>query len=157
MDTGMDPAKAADRIEALFDAYPYLFCLERDGDTYAWLSELGRYSPIVHLQQTDGKSSGHRPFTREWNERGIIEIPRVLQSLMESYRMAPDNGLPPPCKDIFVTIEVFSSTADIPYDIQRRLEESVEHIRRYIPQDGLTLDRLVETHKEKYAPAAKKT
>jgi hypothetical protein len=43
-------------IEKEMDRFPYLFADARDGDLYAWLAELGCYSPIVHLQQSDGKS-----------------------------------------------------------------------------------------------------
>ena len=37
---------------------PYLFAEAHDGDPYAWLRALGRYSPIIHLQQTDGHGIG---------------------------------------------------------------------------------------------------
>src|SRR4030042_7126568 len=41
----------------------------RDSDPYAWLEELGQLSPIVHIQQTNGKGDCHWSFTKENNEK----------------------------------------------------------------------------------------
>jgi len=51
--------------------------------------------------------------------------------------------MPPKCNDIYLTIEIFSGTSEIPYDTLKSLEESVFYWRDFIPEDGLTLDRLV--------------
>jgi len=56
----------------------------RDGDPYAWLTELGAESPSVHVQQTDGKADRHWPFTEEFNKVGIIDGERILSSLDKS-------------------------------------------------------------------------
>lgn len=50
-------------------------------DPYPWLERLGRYSPIVHLQQTVLHKSNHWPFTPEYNEQGIIKAEKVLEAL----------------------------------------------------------------------------
>ena len=67
------------------DRYPHLFAAERDCDLYGWLEELGCYSPIVHLQQSNGKSSSHLPFTSANNETGIVHPLKVLQAIARSY------------------------------------------------------------------------
>jgi hypothetical protein len=59
-------------IPADMDANPQLFSSAEDGDCYAWLERLGCYSPIVHLEQTDGRSSAHLPFTDDQNRLGKI-------------------------------------------------------------------------------------
>jgi len=51
--------------------------------------------------------------------------------------------MPSKCDEIFLTIEVFAGTAEIPYDILRKIEESVLYWRDFIPEDGLTLDKLI--------------
>ena len=66
-------AAAWDEISAEMDRHPSLFCEPEDADCYRTLRELGCYSPIVHLQQTNGRMSAHLPFTAEQNETGIIE------------------------------------------------------------------------------------
>lgn len=50
-----------------------------DRDPFAWLERLGRYTPCVHLQQTDGEYDRHWPFTAEFNAQGIVEADRVVE------------------------------------------------------------------------------
>jgi len=57
---------------------------ERDLDPYAWLEELGVHSPVIHVQQTDGKADRHWPFIEEYNKIGIIKPERVLEALKKS-------------------------------------------------------------------------
>ncbi|MGO8817877.1 MAG: hypothetical protein ACLQVG_24810 [Terriglobia bacterium] len=115
-----------------------------DGDTYRWLEELGSYSPVIHLQQTDGSSSPHRPFTEENNRRGIIDGENVLQAIATAYSAEPEPGMPPRCEEIYLTLEIFAGTADLPVDIISGLADSVEYWRRFIPTDGLTAQGLLD-------------
>jgi sugar phosphate isomerase/epimerase len=130
------------QILKLADEYPYLFAEYDDGDPYKWLEALGCYSPIVHLQQTDGKVSDHWPFSDKFNAQGIISGKKVLDSLFKSYFQS-DKGMPLKCKEIYLTIEVFAGTSEIPYDILQKINESVLYWKDFIPEDGLTLDKLV--------------
>jgi hypothetical protein len=132
------------RVGEEMDRYPYLFAASEDGDTYGWLRELGCYSPVIHLHQTDGTSSSHRPFTEENNRHGIIQGDKLVQALAAAYSAEPGAALPPWCEDIYLTLEVFAGTADLPVDILRGLAESVEYWRRYVPKDGLTIQELLE-------------
>jgi sugar phosphate isomerase/epimerase len=56
----------------------------QDTDYVAWLRALGSRSPVVHLQQNDGKSDSHSPFTDEQNEAGVVQAPAVIKALEES-------------------------------------------------------------------------
>ena len=47
--------------------FPHLFAGPDDGDTIRWLEAFAAWSPIVHLQQTDGTQSAHLNFTPENN------------------------------------------------------------------------------------------
>lgn len=134
-----------DRIAEILDLvekHNYLFAEYDDGDPYKWLEALGCYSPIIHLQQTDGNVSNHWPFNDKFNARGIITGKKVLDSLYHSYRQS-ETGMPAKCDEIFLTIEVFAGTSEIPYDILTKIEESVLYWRDFIPEDGLTLDKLI--------------
>jgi hypothetical protein len=122
---------------------PHLYAVHADGDPYNWIENLGGYSPIMHLQQTDGTYSSHNPFTEEYNKAGIIDGKKVLKALDVAYRNDKDKSMPPKCTDIFLTIEVFSATADIPAVLLRNLEKTVEYWRKYIPEDGLGLNELL--------------
>ena len=127
------------RVEEEMDRAPYLFASPEDGDPYAWLRHLACYSPIIHLQQTSGRSSSHWPFTAERNAEGIIRPEQVLQAIAASYARPEEKGLPPRCRDIYLTLEIFAGTAEIPADIILALEESAAYWRRYVPRDGLPL------------------
>ena len=56
----------------------------RDSDAYAWIRELGHVSPVVHMQQTDGKGSRHWPFTEEYNKIGVIDPERIFRAIEET-------------------------------------------------------------------------
>lgn len=53
-------------------------------DPYLWLEKAGKYSPIVHLQQSQLGKSLHWPFTKEYNEQGHITAEKVIESLEKS-------------------------------------------------------------------------
>jgi sugar phosphate isomerase/epimerase len=131
------------KIEKEMDGYPHLFAREEDGDTYRWLEELGCYSPIVHVQQTNGVTSSHAPFTKENNDKGIIRGDRVLKAIAASYEKNDCPGMPPKCGEVFLSLELFAGNTDMNHDTLRKLKETVEYWRRFIPEDGTTLDRLI--------------
>lgn len=131
-----------EQMIACIDEYPYLFSSEGDGDTGLWLSALGSYSPIVHLQQTDGFSSRHLPFTAECNRTGVVRAEEVLRALRAAYERGEEAGMPPRVDRIYLTLEIFSGTADHTADLLDRLRESVAYWRQFVPEDGLSLDQL---------------
>lgn len=134
---------ACERIEAEMNRCPFLFAAPQDGDLYRWLEELGCYAPILHLQQTNGRSSSHLPFTTENNAAGIVEPLKVLRSIAISYRGERPQDLPPRCDSVYLTFEVFPNTTDRPRDILPKLADSVSYWRRWIPSDGLLLSELL--------------
>ena len=52
-------------------------------DPYAWLRELGRYAPVVQVQQSDAEGDHHWPFTAARNRAGRIDADRVIDALGE--------------------------------------------------------------------------
>ena len=125
------------------DKNPQLFASAKDCDCYQWLSELGCYSPIIHLQQTDGQTSAHISFTEKTNAWGIINPLKVLSALKASYDRPIDPGMPDRCTDIYLTLELYSGTASIIEQDWVGFEESARYWRNAIPEDGLPLDELV--------------
>ena len=126
------------------DLYDYLFAAPEDGCTEYWLEKLGSFSPIIHLQQTDGSHSAHHPFTAHYNTRGRIRGGEVLRALKRAYDAAERPDMPRRCDKIYLTLELFGVTAAIPGDIVADLRESAAYWRRFVPEDGWPLDRLVE-------------
>jgi len=136
------PEKATKTIFEKLENRQYLFASDEDGDPYYWLEKLACYSPIIHLQQTDGKSSAHKPFNETENKKGIIHGPEVLRAIYKAYEVEDDPLMPEKCSEIYLTIEVFSSTADLPHNILRRMEETVQYWRKYVPKDGMLLSEM---------------
>lgn len=132
-----------DRVRTAIDRYQHLFSKEEDGNVYSWFSQLGGYSPIVHLQQTDGTYTGHKPFTSTYNAAGIIKPEKIFRSIAECYQKAEEEDMPPRVKDIFLTFELFFSAADSEESIIESLRESVDYWRCCLPQDGMSVDELI--------------
>lgn len=143
------PAEAAhasiSEVTDYVERHPYLFCDPVDGKLDAWMTAFGAYSPIIHLQQTNGTVSAHHPFTVKFNREGIVSPQRVLSALYQAYLNDPDDQLPPRCQDIYLTLEIFSGTAEQPGNILSSIRESVAYWRKFVPEDGLTLDRLIQS------------
>lgn len=130
-------------IELEMEKYPFLFANYEDGNPYLWLEALGCYSPIVHLQQITGSRSAHLPFTEENNENGIIKGEEILKAIAASYALPIKADMPPRCKDIYLTLEIFSGTSETTDDIIEKLKASVEYWRKFIPFDGADLNTML--------------
>ncbi|MFW6213831.1 MAG: hypothetical protein ACOC8L_13095, partial [Spirochaetota bacterium] len=127
-----------------------LYADEDDGDPYRWLEQLAGYAPIIHLQQTDGSSSKHLPFNETTNAGGTIDAGRVLEANGACYEADDSTDtMPPKVKDIYLTIEVFSATAEKPPEIRKEMTERLTYSINYILRDGLLLDKLVTQSKTK--------
>ena len=61
-----------------------------DRDPYAWLRTMGRYAPMVQLQQSDAEGDHHWPFTATRNAEGRIDADRVIDALGEGGVVACD-------------------------------------------------------------------
>ncbi|TFG60200.1 MAG: hypothetical protein E4H36_12455 [Spirochaetales bacterium] len=124
--------------------YSHLFSGSEDSDTCAWIESLGCYSPIIHLQQVTGSSSSHLPFTAENNSIGLIKADKVLRALLQSYNNPVSPGMPERCRSIYLTLEIFSGTAETPGEIFSKIRRSAEYWRRYIPEDGAALGEILK-------------
>lgn len=133
-----------DEILRLVEQAPHLFAQQRDSDCYAWLRALGCYAPIVHLQQTDGVSSEHRAFTKANNLNGIVRGDAILRAIQESYDQTVDEEMPSRCEAIYLTLELFSGTAQTTREILDAYATTVRYWRQFVPEDGLPLDYLVD-------------
>jgi len=70
---------------------PMKICLDtghapnpKQRNPYYWIEKLGKFSPIIHLQQTVLHRSNHWPFLKKYNEKGIILPEKVIESLQKS-------------------------------------------------------------------------
>lgn len=93
----------------------------RDRDLYAWLEELAQLSPAIHVQQTDGKADRHWPFTKEYNERGIVKPDKVLEAIDRSG-----------ASEVFLFLEVIHPFEACDEKVLRDLKESVKYWMEYV-------------------------
>lgn len=136
------------RLQKHFDDNPDQFSKPEDNDCYAWLSRLGGWSPVIHLQQTNGTHSSHEPFLEANNARGIIHPVKVLQALSKCYNSGADPDMPAMCEDIYLVQELYISTREIGYQGLHKMRRSTEYLRKFIPEDGMRLSELLAMHSE---------
>jgi sugar phosphate isomerase/epimerase len=134
---------AADEICTEMTQYPYLFAEKRDGDIFEWVGQLACYSPIIHMQQTNGITSSHAAFTDENNRTGVVTGEKLLNAIAQSYRQQVDRGMPPTVKDIYLSFEIFSANTEKKTEIIHKLQQTLEYWRQYVPEDGISLNELV--------------
>ncbi|HLX57135.1 MAG TPA: TIM barrel protein [Ktedonobacteraceae bacterium] len=112
------------------DGVPLVLCLDvghpcalhtgsASDDYLAWFARPWSHLPVIHLQQTDRSGDHHWPFTREYNERGMIRAEYILQAI-EPWLMGTDVYL------FLEPIHPFEADDNLVLD---ELRESVEHWR----------------------------
>lgn len=91
-------------------------------DPYPWIEKLGRFSPIIHLQQTVLHKSNHWPFNSEYNEQGIIHADKVIKAIEKSG-----------AEDVLLLFEISHREHwDTDTKVIGDLKASVEYWRQYI-------------------------
>ncbi len=139
---GLSANDAIPLIKREWEGFDHLFAEKEDGDVYEWVRRFARYSPIMHLQQSDGKSSPHWPFSPERNKGGLIDGKKVLHAIYESFKSA--DGTVPAVGSIYLMLEPFISTAGNVYDAIDEITESVAYWRQYIPYDGIDITEAIK-------------
>ncbi len=133
---------AVKAIMADVEAHPHLFAKPEDASNEAWVRRMGCYSPIIHLQQTDGYTSPHWTFTAENNAKGIVRPEAFLRDLKTSFAQADDLEMPPKCGEVTLTFEPFIATAGNTFDLLDGIAESVRCWRKWVPKDGIRLSKI---------------
>jgi D-erythrulose 1-phosphate 3-epimerase len=113
-----------------------------DLDYLEWVRRFGAFTEIIHLQQTTPDASHHWPFTPEYNERGHVRVPEILEALEWSHRNAAQNPLSDvltPCSTCILIGEWIPGSTKTEAKLLEELRESARYLRKYIPEGGLTL------------------
>jgi len=97
---------------------------EEDRNPYTWIERFAGRTPVIHIQQTDGVTSKHWPFTPEYNKLGIIHAEKVLEAISHSG-----------AKEVLLVLEMFHAFFEPMEDkIIDDLLISVEYWRKYIKE-----------------------
>jgi len=94
-----------------------------DRNPYNWLKRFAPISPVVHIQQTNSEESCHWPFTKKYNERGIIEAEKVIEAIQSSG-----------AKEVFLILEIFFGLGQPDQQVLDEMAESVEYWREYVKE-----------------------
>jgi len=96
----------------------------RDRDPYIWLKELAQFAPVVHIKQSTKNKGGHWPFTKEYNKKGIITPPKVIEAINASG-----------AKDVVLLFEIsHRERYPMEYQVIDDLKKSVEYWRKYVKE-----------------------
>ncbi len=113
-----------------------------DLDYLEWVRRFGAYTEILHLQQTTPDASHHWPFTPEFNRRGNVRIPLLLEALEWSHRHAHESplaGILEPCDTCILIGEWIPGSTKTEENLLEELRVSASYLREFIPEGGLTL------------------
>ena len=94
---------------------------EEDTDPYEWLRRFAHISPVIHIQQTNGKESQHRPFTKVYNQTGIITPEKVIKAIESSGS-----------KENYLMLEIFFPLTINERQLINDLQETVLYWRKYV-------------------------
>jgi len=95
---------------------------EEDADPYEWLRRFAHISPVIHIQQTNGKESQHRPFTKIYNQVGVITPEKVIRAIERSGS-----------KENYLMLEIFFPLTVREKQVVDDLKETVAYWRKYVP------------------------
>jgi len=111
-----------------------------DTDYREWLRRFGAVSEIVHLQQTTPEASAHWPFTDEYNRRGHVRIPEVLDALRRSHAEFPASPLSDclaPVSHTYLIAEIIPGSTKNEKTLLRELKESAAYLYQFVPESGM--------------------
>ena len=114
-----------ERIHAEISATPHLWPQSVDCDIWDWVRRLDWYSPILHLQQSNGKSSLHRLSTERYNEIGVAQGEELIDNLHYAFSTEREDEMPDSVEEIVLTLEPFVGTAANSYMAMDEIAEPV--------------------------------
>lgn len=107
-----------------------------------WLRRFAATSEIIHVQQTTPDASHHWPFKPEYNKKGHIRIPEMLEAIRRShveYASSPLAGVLEPVAETYLIVEYIPGSTITEERIISDLSDSAEYLHQYIPPEGMEL------------------
>ncbi len=93
----------------------------QDTDPYEWIRQLGDMCPLIHIQQCGELSSDHWPFTKQYNEKGIIKAEKLIEAIHESG-----------AREMLLVFEIFFGLSQSDEQIISDMTESVEYWKKHL-------------------------
>ena len=76
---------------------------------------------------------------------GIVTGARLLEAIAKSYEKQMENDMPPVVENIYLSFEIFASSLETKMEIIKKLQQTLEYWRRFVPEDGIPLDKLLKS------------
>ncbi len=76
---------------------------------------------MIHVQQTDGKMDRHWPFTRQFNQQGIIHPQKALEAIEQSG-----------AREAILMLEIIHPFETEETQVLDDLKETVEYWKKYL-------------------------
>ncbi len=111
-----------------------------DTDYLAWLRRFGSAAEVIHLQQTTPDASHHWPFTREYNDRGHVDVDRTLEAIRYAHthhHEQPFASVLEPVERHWLVAEIIPGSTKTERALLSELTESAAYLRRFVPEGGL--------------------
>jgi sugar phosphate isomerase/epimerase len=113
-----------------------------DLDYLEWTRQFGAFAEIVHLQQTTPESSAHWPFTEEYIAKGKVEMDKMMEAIHyahEHWESSPVSAAVPAVQEQRLILEVIPASTKSEDILLRELAESADYLRRFVPEEGISL------------------
>lgn len=109
-----------------------------DVDYLEWIRRFASVSEVIHLQQTTPDASHHWPFTAEYNTRGCVQIPAVLQAIEEAFASHPQRpyAFMQPVNRIYLIAEIIPGSTQTEERVLRELRETAEYLQQFVPDSS---------------------
>ncbi len=97
---------------------------KNDSNPYAWLKNLSKFSPSIHIKQKTKDIYTHKPFIKKYNKNGIIKPIKIIKTLSTDK-----------IKEYYLYFE-FSFREREPFDSSsiKDIKESVTYWKKYLNQ-----------------------
>lgn len=107
-----------------------------DVDYLKWIRRFASVSEVIHLQQTTPDASHHWPFTGEYNARGCVHIPAVLQAIEEAFARHHERpyAFMQPVNRIYLIAEIIPGSTKTEEQILSELRETADYLRLFVPE-----------------------
>ncbi|MCK4323230.1 MAG: sugar phosphate isomerase/epimerase, partial [Armatimonadetes bacterium] len=88
------------------------------------------------------EASAHWPFTAEYNQRGKVEMAKLMEAMSyahEHWESSPVSQVLEPVNCNMLMLEVIPASTKSEANLLRELAESHDYLRQFVPAGGITL------------------
>jgi len=114
-----------------------------DLDYLEWIRRFGAFSEVIHLQQTTPDGSHHWAFTEDYNQRGHVDVQKVLDALTASHQAADDSPVREHLESVdrcWLVAEIIPGSTKSEDRLLEELKLSAAYLKRFVPEGGTVLE-----------------